>query len=652
MRLTAQMRGAILGALWLWVLCGSQEGGLARAQERPVFTAAVRLVEVEVYVPDRNGVFIRDLARDDFELREDGRPHDIQAFALVDLASSSASSTSVRRERSVESDLATNQQGPGRVYVMLLDTNGLENDEIKKAQLAARQFVDTALEAADLMAIVHPQGTISDAQPLTGNKRLLHASINRLRFGDSPSGDVQVRPILDTYRAIQDVAERLGGIEGRRKAILWIGGDVPYDPQVEFTNAAVASSIAFAHRDAIRAATRNNVAVYPIDPRGLRPNLDPPGRGTAPNPTTYVPPWLRLRQPEVQRQAALRAIAEETGGEAIVNTNNFKEGYGRIVRDNTTYYVLGYQPATEWRDGGFHTIDVRVKRPGLSVRARRGYYAPQPGSKSQVSPTLTEGLSAESVRALRSPIPVRGLGLDVLAVPFRGTGATGSVLLGAHLHATSLKADAEKVVEVSYLAIDEQGRVWPGGRRVFTLGEAARASSASSGYSVFERLNLPPGRHEVRVVAHQPAGPTGSVVAHVEVPDFGAGPLAMSGIVLASIARSFMTLRGDLQLKETLSAEPTLQRRFQSDDTVTAFVEVYTESRTKPGDVRITATVTTSAGARVRSESGTIVSSEPGRIGYTIRLPLATLRGADYVLAIEARQGRRAVARQVPFSVM
>src|SRR5678816_4686940 len=76
-------------------------------------------------------------------------------------------------------------------------------------------------------------------------------------------------------------------------------------------------------------------------------------------------------------QGALRVVAEDTGGEAIVNTNDFVKGFARIVRDNSTYYLLGYSPRTEHVDGRFHSITVRVKRSGVSVRARRGYLAPE-----------------------------------------------------------------------------------------------------------------------------------------------------------------------------------------------------------------------------------------------------------------------------------
>lgn len=81
-------------------------------------------------------------------------------------------------------------------------------------------------------------------------------------------------------------------------------------------------------------------------------------------------------------------MAEDTGGIAVVNTNDIDAGFARIVRDNSSYYLLGYSPAIEHDDGRFREIEVRVRRPGVSVRARRGYFA------------------SEAARATPAPLPV------------------------------------------------------------------------------------------------------------------------------------------------------------------------------------------------------------------------------------------------------
>ena len=98
-------------------------------------------------------------------------------------------------------------------------------------------------------------------------------------------------------------------------------------------------------------------------------------------------------------QDSLRALAEETGGFAAVNTNQFATAFDRIVSDNSSYYVLAYYPPTDKKDGKFHRIEVKVTRPGLTVRARRGYMAPKakpaPKTTSKDGPSPRAGGGAQ-----------------------------------------------------------------------------------------------------------------------------------------------------------------------------------------------------------------------------------------------------------------
>ena len=96
--------------------------------------------------------------------------------------------------------------------------------------------------------------------------------------------------------------------------------------------------------------------------------------------------------------ARLRTFSEATGGIATVGTNDFAGGFKRIVEDNSAYYVLGYHPAELKQDGKFHEISVKVKRPGVQVRARKGYYAPSqpPTRRRPCGPDHRAGSTARS----------------------------------------------------------------------------------------------------------------------------------------------------------------------------------------------------------------------------------------------------------------
>jgi VWFA-related protein len=621
----------------------------ASQPQLPTFRAEGRAIEVDVYVTDPQGRFVRGLARDDFEILEDDQPQEINAFTFVDVPIESSSAQKGHRDTraAVDSDVTTNVT-TGRIYVLLLDTWGVSvsggaivsrSEMFRFTQRVALRFVDEVLGASDMMAVVHVQDSRSDAQAFTSNKGLLRAAINRLKpdvDSDQPGNGCDALRLRNSYEMLEAVSERLGAMTGRRKAILWVNGRVPFDPSDRDEcglAAAAASSLVFMQRDAMRAATRHNVAIYPIDSLGL--NADPVRSGE--------PGRLRLL-----RQAALRGIAEDTGGDAILNTNNFSPAFERIVQAHSTYYLLGYRPAKDHRDGQFHSITVRVRRPNVTVRARKGYGAPEPGASLEAR--LLPGVSAAAGEMLVKSLPSSGLGLKLFLAPFRGSGRDGSVLLGADVSGLSRAGTAEPRVEISYVAIDAQGATRVAPPKTLPLNLPDLADGGSVAY--VDRLALPPGRYEVRIAVHQNGGATGSIVAHVEVPDFTRGPLAMSGVVLVAPEEAAQSvLVGDTTLKGTPAATSTTRRRFARSETITALTEVYSDPKTPVEGVVMTVTILNAQGAKVRTETPARSNAEPGRAGYTVRLPLADLAPGDYVLAMEAKAARRTAARQVPFSV-
>src|SRR5207247_4161632 len=121
-------------------------------------------------------------------------------------------------------------------------------------------------------------------------------------------------------------------------------------------------------RNAVAAAARANVSIFTIDPRGGRALLDE-------------------EDTEVRTGAdSLRALALETGGVATVHSNNFATAFDRVVRDNSSYYVLAYTPPVDQKARTFHTIAVKVARPGLPLRARTGYAGPKHTPAPQPAP--------------------------------------------------------------------------------------------------------------------------------------------------------------------------------------------------------------------------------------------------------------------------
>src|SRR4029077_17912271 len=121
-----------------------------------------------------------------------------------------------------------------------------------------------------------------------------------------------------------------------------------------------------------------------------------------------------------------------------VNTNSLANSLDRIVEENSSYYVLAYYPPNPKPDGKFHNIQVRVTRPGLTARARRGYAAPNAKALAAAAPKPGSKLTPASRDALDSPIPLSGITLTVFAAPFKGAPPNASVLLGVEMRGKSL----------------------------------------------------------------------------------------------------------------------------------------------------------------------------------------------------------------------
>lgn len=170
-------------------------------------------------------------------------------------------------------------------------------------------------------------------------------------------------------------------------------------------------------------ANRANVSFYPIDPRGLVVFDEPivptagVGFGRNANPTLSV---TEENARVFERSTSLRGLAEATDGLAIVGTNEIEKGFKRIIDDMSAYYLLGYY-STGKLDGRFHSIRVRVKRPGVEVRARRGYLAPTAAEAARGLPKApTPGApAAENAIATAAAAAVATLPAAVRDQPLR-----------------------------------------------------------------------------------------------------------------------------------------------------------------------------------------------------------------------------------------
>jgi VWFA-related protein len=657
----------------------AQSGGTQSAPPEPqqpavTFRAEVNYVEVDARVVDAEGRSVTNLTQNDFQLLEDGKPQQVSVFSLVNIPVE-RDPRPLFAKRPIERDVQTNIAGyNGRVYLIVLDDVHTNPLLTPRTRGAARQFVERYMGANDVAAVVHTSGRADASQEFTSNPRLLLNAIDKfmgqklrssllnrldqeqMTRGTRQAGDrindpdeaergFKARNTIDSLRNFAQVME---GVRGRRKALVYFSEGIDYDINDPFNNRD-ATAITDATRDAIAAATRANVAIYGIDVRGLGAGFETgieiqsfPGDPTLGLDSSALHNEVRLGQD------SLRVLSEETGGFAVVNTNDVLGSFQRLVEENSSYYVLGYYPANERRDGRFRRIEVRVNRPGVKVNARRGYVAPR-GRVQETKLAGPNDASAELREALSSPVPVAGLPLAATASVFKGPDNKGSVVVSTTVGGRDL-ALVEKdgvfhnELEISLLAGDAKGKVFPADRNTvnLTLKPDTVARLRANGFRIINSLDLPPGRYQLRVAAREAnTRRSGLVLADVEVPDFAKERIAMSSLALTSMGSSATpTARPKDPLLKLLPGPLSTSRDFVQNDEVALFAEVYEAAGAPAHKVEISLVLQAEGGQTVfqtrEERDSSELAGSSGGYGFSARIPLREVPPGLYVLRVSA----------------
>lgn len=681
------------------LLAGLAAAGLLAQQAAPqappvpppvTFRVEINYVEVDAIVTDASGNIVSNLRREDFQVLEDGKPQKISAFSLVNIPIERAERP-LFAAAPIEPDVRSNATMDGRLYVIVLDDYHVDITRVPRVKAAMRRFIEGNFGVNDLAAVVYTSGRANDGQDFTNSQRLLLASIDKFtgrklrsstlerieaynRSTDTRQQGQRVNDPLEferayqarqTMGAIRRIAEFMAGIHGRRKAMLLVSEGIDYDIYDVFNNRE-ASTILDDSREAIAAATRGNVSVYAVDPRGLTTlGDDLIETGSLPQDTS-LGLGVQSSQAELRiAQDSLRVLADETGGFAVLNQNDFSSGFDRMVQENSSYYVLGYYPANDRRDGKYRKLEVRVNRPGLQVRSRKGYVAPR-GRAPETKRAGDSELPAAVREALESPLPMGGIPMSVFAAPYKGTAPNAVVAIAIEMGASGFTfveqgGTFNDRLDVAITATDLDGKLYGSTRHGIAMAmkpdTAARAKAR--GIRMVSQIEVPPGRYQLHVAAGEGGGKVGSVLYDLEVPDFSKAPLTMSGVTLTSAAAAeTTTVSPKNSLSDFLPGPPITTREFDRSDTIALFTEFY-ENRTgvPPHKIDLSVSVRGDDGRVVlenhEERASTELQGGRGGYGFTATFPLKDFAPGLYVLHVEARmRGADAgVGRDIQFRV-
>jgi VWFA-related protein len=408
----------------------------------------------------------------------------------------------------------------------------------------------------------------------------------------------------------------------------------------------------------IDASARSGVAVYTLDSQGLTADFgdaskdvfsDIAGRAGSQNSSTSATSLALDESRELK--AVLRALAEDTGGRAILNRNDLASGLQQVIDETSSYYVLAWKPQeVEAGKPKFKTIQVSVKgRPDLRVLSRKGFYtAPPPplpsAEKAASSANTAKAQEAEVRAAIISPFPKRQI--NVAAYSVLTNEASGGYKITALTDLSGYTVTQGKG-ELDYAAVvlDDKGKSVSG------VGQKMSAPSDEDGAKPFRvTAKLPntllPGLYQVRVAARDSrTGRIGSVFQWVEVPEFKPGKMFLSSLMMAEAV-------GGNEKDATLE----VARKFARTSNMILQFFVYNPALSAEGkpDVTVGLNVLRDGKVLIGARPAPLPAvADPARLEYSSGFPLASIPPGRYALqvVVEDRVAKTTATQQLDFTV-
>ena len=619
----------------------AQQPGDQAPPEAPAatFRSEVNYVQLPIRVVDGRGNFVSGLTQSDFQILEDGKAQKIATFSAVDIPNIPVDNTVPDAPVEAVDPVASNERldVDGRIYLFVLDDFHLQASYTANVRRLMRGFINEHLSANDLTGLVIASGR---SQDFTRNRQLLLDVADRFvaEFDSTDPPDVQRYQREAVIKTLLRMTEWMGSIKGRRKALVLITPTIGCAAMAE-PNGCMSDLVEIA-----RTAARSDVSIFGLDPRGLvgtpaanaeNSGAGMPGRGAA---------AIGIQQPQVTDGGpigSLHFLSESTGGFATVNTNNIEAGFQRIVRENSSYYLIGYYSTNTAVDGKFRKHQVRVNRRGVEVTHRQGYLAPR---ADRVAPQVAGpgSLGIELRELMKSPLPVTGMSLRFAAAPFLGPDGRSSVSIVVEMPRDTLQFTEEggrqRITIGVYIGLHDRdgkpvGSDDPNINLDFPL-EAGRKVTAN-GVRISSRISAPPGSYRLWVGgAQSPGGLRGSAMSEISIPDFRKAPLMLSGLAVTSSTGSRMyNARADDLIDQVLGAAPAAHREFSVTGDLWIYGEIY-DNRSDAGEVTGSVSVTSSGGGTVFEAP---LEPAPVQFGQLARIPLAELGAGSYVATITAR---------------
>lgn len=589
----------LLFVLTLWSSTLAQTTPLPQKPQDDVVRVYTELVQTDVMVFDKQGKFVNGLTADKFELRIDGKPRAIQGFEQITAGSNEESQLAAARGAT-----ALNLKRPvpldrGRIVFFYIDDLHMDLAGIQAAKKVITSFIEKEMGQNDQAAIASASGQIGFLQQLTNDRMVLRLALDRLRVKPYNARDGQRPPMseyeaemidrydreilnvfvtetmrlnpgitresaealvnsrasqIQTYAAhvsqnslitLESLIKTAKNLPGRKVVFLLSGGFLIQNRRGDLMSKM---------RDITYAAAKSGVVIYSMDTRGLVASLNDASTERMFDPSGRLE---RASHGELSAtQDGMNALAVDTGGKAVFNTNDLRKGLTPALKETSTYYLIAWKPDAEsQKQSRFRNVEVKViGHPELTVRVRKGYYDVDPAAttaaKAATQPAAPQSAPAKLRESLTAPYPDRSLPVllsaDYYDIVDKGPVLSTAIQMPGEFLVFGEQPDGkiQAIIDLSGIFLDEKGVVKTSFmERIVTTAPNLEATKNNRNDITFTYpVKLPPGLYQVRVAARdEKSGRIGSVHAWVEIPDLAKKKLTMSSLLLGERTQAMMT---------------------------------------------------------------------------------------------------------------
>jgi VWFA-related protein len=646
------------------------------------FKVESKLVVVNVSVKDKSGNTITDLKKEDFEVLEDGKAQSIGVFELQKLASDvlppvdTAQITQTLKERAPKASapeavptFSPVRHQDRRLLALFFDFSSMAQLDQVRAKEAAIKFLETQMTSSDLVAIMTFANKFQVIEDFTDDRERLLTTLRRLTMGEGSeladtaatgadegddsgtfAADDTEFNIFNTDRklsALEDAAKKLAAFPEKKALVYFSSG-------VSKTGVENESQL----KATVNAAIRANVAFYPVDARGLVAQA-PGGDASVASPKgtgTFTGTTQASRSSSFNgSQDTLYSLAADTGGKALLDSNDLTLGIRNAQSDVSSYYIVGYYSSNSAQDGKFRKIQVKLKNSQLQAKLdyRAGYYAEK---------TFQKFTSADKERQLEEALtlgdPVSELPLALEVDYFRVAKDRYFVPISVKIPGSAVgltKRGGNQTATLDFIGTvtDAAGKQVGGVRDQINvkLNEADAAKIGQRHLQYDAGLTLPPGNYTLRFLSRENlSGKMGTFESKFTIPDLAkSGSLRLSSVVLSSQKEAVAAAVGSADNnKKTIASDPLIQngqktipsitRVFRKDQTLYVYFEVYDPTLDPDRKVpSLSAQIDLISGGRKALTSQAVRvnrldnTSRPGVAEFNFQIPLNRLPAGSYI---------------------